>query len=83
MKKAHLAMVHIIDSEQVMDKMARFDSQDKSGPGALVMRQYMQMVMDMILFIGAVRTGDWQLHLTALESFIKYFFAHDSLSMPA
>ena len=37
------------------------------------------MVMDMILFVRAVRTGDFELHLTALESFTKNFFAHDKL----
>ncbi|CAH3182528.1 unnamed protein product [Porites lobata] len=28
----------------------------------------------------AVRTGDWDLHLEALQLFVKYFFAHDMLN---
>ena len=28
------------------------------------------------MFIRAVRTGDWSLHLITLEMFTKYFFAH-------
>ena len=44
------------------------------------MRQYMQMILDMLLFIRAVRTADWLLHLKALGNFTKYFFAHDKLN---
>ena len=42
----------------------------------------MRMVMEMLQFIRAVyvRTGDWKLHLQALEVFTKYFFAHDRLN---
>ena len=36
--------------------------------------------MNMMLFVAAVRTRDWLLHLTALESFTKYCFAHDCLN---
>ena len=38
------------------------------------------MIMEMMLFVRAVRTGDWQLHLTLLQLFTKYFFAHDRLN---
>ena len=48
----------------------------------LVFRQYMIMVMDTMLFISAVRTGDWLLHLSVLQSFTKYFFAYDRLNYP-
>jgi len=30
--------------------------------------------------IESVRTGDWELHLTSLELFTKYFFSHDKLN---
>ena len=40
----------------------------------------MQMILDMLLFIRAVRTGAWDLHLKVLETFTKYFFAHDKLN---
>ena len=40
----------------------------------------MQMILDMLLFIRAVRTADWLLHLKALENFTEYFFAHDKLN---
>ena len=35
--------------------------------------------MEMMAFIRAVCTGDWDLHLKTLEVFTKYFFAHDLL----
>lgn len=34
----------------------------------------------MMLFITALRTGDWHLEPTALELFTKYFFAHHRLN---
>ena len=40
----------------------------------------MAMVMEMMTFIRAVRTGDWDLHLEAPQLFLKYFFAHDMLN---
>lgn len=38
------------------------------------------MVMEMMTFIRAVWTGDWDLHLEALQLFVKYFFVHDMLN---
>lgn len=32
------------------------------------------------VFIRAVQTGDWSLHLVTLEMFTKYFFAHDKIN---
>ena len=45
-----------------------------------VMRDYMRMVVEMLAFIKSVRTGDWELHLTSVELFTKYFFSHDRLN---
>jgi len=57
-----------------------FDAAQEKKPLFKVMRQYMRMVMKMLTFIRTVRTGDWKLHLKALELFTKYFFAHDGLN---
>ena len=38
------------------------------------------MVLEMMMFVRAVRTADWLLHLQALEKFTKYYFAHDRLN---
>ena len=35
------------------------------------------MVENLLLFIQASREGNWKLHLASLDSFVKYFFAHD------
>lgn len=40
----------------------------------------MRMVVEMMAFIKSVRTGDWELHLTIVELFTKYFFSHDRLN---
>ena len=78
-KGAHSTLMDTIVSEKLMDEMAQFDSRNESRPLPFVIRQYMNMVMEMMLFIRAVRTGDWELHLLALETFTKHFFAHDKL----
>ena len=57
-----------------------FDAEQDKVPLFRVMRQYMRMVMEMMSFIRAVRSGDWALHLEALKVFTKYFFAHDMLN---
>ena len=38
------------------------------------------MVQLVLLFIKAVRTADWGLHLSSLEAFTKYSFAYDKLN---
>ena len=40
----------------------------------------MHMVGVMCWYIRAVRTGNWALHLPALERFLSYFFALDKLN---
>ena len=78
----HANLINVIESLDVMDiyKMSRFDASKCSHPLVKFTRQYMQMVMEMMVFIRAVRTGDWNLHLWALETFTKYFFVHDQLN---
>ena len=79
-QKAHAKMVEAIQSSDVMARMKAFDITCDKISEFQVFRHYMRMVMEMILFITAVRTGDWLLHLTALNSFMKYFFAFDRLN---
>ena len=77
-QQAHLEMVQTIESLSVMEEMTHFDSQKEGQPLSVAMRQYMQMVMEMVLFIRSVRTGDWNLHLTALEAFTTHFFNNNN-----
>jgi hypothetical protein len=67
-------------SLKLAEKMTQFDSEDGRKPLFIVMRQYMQMVMEMLHFIRSVRTGGWDLHLLATKSFVKYYFAHSKLN---
>ena len=57
--------------------MKAFDDSHDKIPEFQVFRQCTKRVMDITLFVSAVGTGDWLLHLTALKSFTKYFFAYD------
>ena len=79
-KKAHVDMVSTIGCLNILDKMSTFEAANASNPMFKVMRHYMRMVMEMLAFIRAVRTGDWSLHLITLEMFTKYFFAHDKIN---
>ena len=80
MKDANARLMRVIESQRIIEKMAEFDAVHEKHPMFKVTRQYMRMVMEMLEFIRAVRTGDWELHLKALEIFTKYFFAHDRLN---
>ena len=57
--------------------MSRFDAKNANQPLFRVMKQYMKMMLEILHFIRAVRTANWRLHLMALKTFTKYFFAHD------
>ena len=79
-KNAHVDMVSAISYLNILEKMSTFEAANTSNPMFKVMRHYMRMVMEMLAFIRAVRTGDWSLHLITLEMFTKYFFAHDKIN---
>ena len=55
-----------------------FDSK-LTGQGKML-RNFMDLVEIMLLFIKATRQGIWDLHLTSLEMFVKYFFAYDQIN---
>ena len=78
-QEANQKMVQAIKSLEVMAKMNRFNLKNNQQPLKHVMLNYMQMVLQMIMFIRSVRTGNWKLHLTTTESFAKHCFAHDKL----
>ena len=79
-KNAHAKMVEAMHSLHVSGRMEAFDAAHEKTPEFNVFCHYMRMVMEMMLFITAVRSGDWHLHLTVLKLFTKYFFAHDRLN---
>ena len=80
LKEVHAKMIDAIESKKIMEKMKTYDDkQADKFPLFKVWRYYMRMVLEMT-FIRAVRTGDWKLHLEALELFTKYFFAHYRLN---
>ena len=76
----HEELAQTITSTELAAKMEQFDADHEDRPLFMFTREYMAMVMEMMMFIRAVRTGDWDLHLEALQFFVKYFFAHDMLN---
>ena len=64
----------------IMQKMTKFDERHANDPIFKVFRQYMSMVLEIMLFIRAVHTVNLNVHLQALELFTKYFFANDRLN---
>ena len=43
-------------------------------------RNYMKICEILLLFIRSSRQGMWTLHLSSMNAFAKYFFAHDQLN---
>ena len=73
-------MGNAIEEMKIMENMKRLDDAHNDSPIFKVIRHYICMVMEMLLFTTAVRIADWKLHLQALEMFTKYFFAHDQIN---
>ena len=74
----HNDIAQIMTDLDVLTKMKTFNIKESEGkPTFRVALQYMQMVDAMLIFIRSVRTANWDLHLAALEEFVKYFFALD------
>ena len=76
-KDVNAKLVEAVEHRCLVENMAKFDATQDENPLFNVTRQYMRMVLEMLQFIRAVRTGDWILHLQVFQVFTKYFFAHD------
>ena len=61
-------MGHTIESFGLLNQKSEFDDV-ANRPLAKAICQYMQMVLIMITYIRAVRTGDWSLHFDATNTF--------------
>lgn len=56
--EAHQRMVEVIKDTKITQKMSQFDEKHDSAPSTLVMKQYMMMIMEMMMFIhGEPETG--------------------------
>ena len=61
-------MVKVVESMDIMERMAEFDRRHINNPMFKVFHQYMCMVLEMMMFIRAVRTANWNLHLQGTSS---------------
>ena len=67
-----------VELKTVMELFETFQEQERARlPMFLFWDEYIRMVMMLLQFIKAERTGNWRLHLAAASSMTPYFFAHD------
>ena len=69
-----------LERMKVYEKLTIFDKSQISRPVFKFLRTYMTMVSIMTSFVRSVRTGDWNLHLTSLKRFLKYYFSQNRLN---
>ena len=70
-------LLHDMTNLNLFEFLDEFDS-ELTGLGKML-RNFINLVEIMLLFIWATRQGIWDLHLTSLEMFVKYFFAYDQM----
>ena len=66
-QKAQADVIHTIESLNVVNQVGRLDESVASKPPYRATHQYMQMVVEMLIYITAVWPGDWNLHMDAIE----------------
>lgn len=57
---------------EIMKKMKEFDESHENSPKFMVFRQYMGMLLEMLIFIRAIRITNWEPHLDAVEIFTMH-----------
>ena len=62
-QKAHADMMQTIVSLDIVNQMSRFGQHVTNNPLARAIRKSMEMVLEMLIYISTVRTGDLKLHL--------------------
>ena len=77
-KNQHNDILHILDKGGIFDHLQAFENGLDNQ--AQFLRNYMKMFESLLRFIRASRQSLWQLHLSSLNEFVQYFFAHDQLN---
>eukprot|EP00794_Sanderia_malayensis_P012400 gene12400-13683_t len=76
-KQQHYSMLQLLDKEGVLNYLQAFT--DGLYNQAQFQWNYMKMFESLLRFLRASHEGLWQLHLSSLNEFVQYFFAHDQL----
>lgn len=74
---------NLLQQFEKMNLYQQFSAFDKSQidkPIFKFLHTYMNMVSIMTTFVRVVRSGDWNLHLTYIKQFLKYFFSQNRLN---
>jgi len=74
-RNMHDSILEQLSEENIFDEFVHFDNELQNQPKFL--RNYMNMYEIQLLFTRATRQGNWDLHLSALDLMIPYFFVHD------
>ena len=70
----HNSLTEVLNSSKFLNQSNAFCS------SFMYQAKYLQVFEILILFIRASRQTDWNLHLTSLNDFCKYFYAHEQLN---
>ena len=68
----------LLETSELFEKFEEFEKSLKQQGRHL--RNYMSMCECLLLFIRSSRPDLWNLHLSSLNCFVKYFFAHDQIN---
>ena len=63
-----------IEEHRLLNKMTELSNRK---PMISFCFEYVSMVMDMLMYICSVRTGNWHLHLLTIQKFIPRFFTNN------
>ena len=78
---AFLAAVKSDEFNQICERYAEYVNQGNSACKTFALwSSYIEMVQQLLLFVRATRTTDWDLHLSAVRSMLPWFFARDRVN---
>lgn len=64
-----------VEGTKLLELLEQYDK--TLSPTSLYWRHYMQMVLILLKFIRAERTGDWQMHISAFLEMLPWFAHYD------
>ena len=80
-EEAFLAAVKSDKFSQICERYAAYVNQGNSACTTFALwSSYIEMVQQLLLFVRAMRTTDWDLHLSAIRSMLPWFFAYDRVN---
>ena len=63
--------------QEMITTLDAFDKSRENAPTYLFWRQYMELVLLLLRFTRAFRSGNWELYLTSIAEMIPWFALYD------